>query len=245
MRLAGKVAFVTGGGRGIGRATALEMAREGARVYVADLPAVANTNRTEGSSVVTLSGDISDAHEVDSMIETALSSSGRLDILVNNAGVLLSKPLGEVSHEDWATLMRVNLEAVFFVSQRAAKPMKEGGGGAIVNLASTSAFVSSAGQSVYETSKGGVAMLTKSLAVELAPFGIRVNAVAPGLVKTDMTLSLFGGEEKMAARVEEKVPLNRPAEPEDIARAVVFLASEDAAYVMGQTLVVDGGWLLP
>ncbi len=88
-------------------------------------------------------------------------------------------------------------------------------------------------------------MMTKSLAVELAPFGIRVNAVAPGLVKTDMTLSLFGGEEKMAARVEEKVPLNRPAEPEDIARAVVFLASEDAAYVMGQTLVVNGGWLLP
>jgi NAD(P)-dependent dehydrogenase (short-subunit alcohol dehydrogenase family) len=141
--------------------------------------------------------------------------------------------------------MRVNLEAVFFVSQRVAKPMKDRGGGAIVNLASTSAFVSSAGQSVYETSKGGVAMMTRSLAVELAPFGIRVNAVAPGLVKTDMTLSLFGSEEKMAARVEEKVPLKRPAEPEDIARAVAFLASEDAAYVVGQTLVVDGGWLLP
>jgi NAD(P)-dependent dehydrogenase (short-subunit alcohol dehydrogenase family) len=245
VRLAGKVAFVTGGGRGIGRATALEMAREGARVYAADLPEVANTKTTEETSVVTLSGDISHSDEVDSMIETALSFSGRLDILVNNAGVFLSKPFEEVSHEDWAALIRVNLEAVFFVSQRAAKPMKEGGGGAIVNIASTSAFVSSAGQSVYETSKGGVAMLTRSLAVELAPCGIRVNAVAPGLIETDMTRSLFGSEEKMLARVEEKAPLKRPGKPEDIARAVVFLASDDAAYVVGQTLVVDGGWLLP
>jgi NAD(P)-dependent dehydrogenase (short-subunit alcohol dehydrogenase family) len=221
------------------------MAREGARVYVADLPGVTDTKPIEETSIVALSGDITHSKEVDSMIETALSSSGRLDIVVNNAGVFLSGTFGEVSHEDWAALMRVNLEAVFFVSQRAAKPMKEQGSGAIVNLASTSAFVSSAGQSVYETSKGGVAMMTRSLAVELAPFGVRVNAVAPGLVKTDMTLSLFGSEEKMAARVEEKVPLKRPAVPEDIARAVVFLASEDAAYVVGQTLVVDGGWLLP
>jgi NAD(P)-dependent dehydrogenase (short-subunit alcohol dehydrogenase family) len=221
------------------------MAREGARVYVADLPEVIGTKTAEDGSVAYLTGDISQSNEIDSMIETALSSSGRLDILVNNAGVFLSKPFGEVSREDWAALMRVNLEAVFFVSQKAVKPMKEGSGGAIVNIASTSAFVSSAGQSVYETSKGGVAMLTKSLAVELAPCGIRVNAVAPGLVETDMTRSLFGSEEKMAARVGEKVPLRRPAKPEDIARAVVFLASDDAAYVVGQTLVVDGGWLLP
>ena len=188
--------------------------------------------------------DLTERGAVPDLMQRVVSEAGGLDVLVNNAGLLLVKPVEEVTREDWARLMAVNLEAVFFTSREAAPLMRHRSGGAIVNVTSTSAFVTSSGQSVYEASKAGVMMLTRSLAVELAPDNIRVNAVAPGLIETEMTRSLFGSAEKLASRVREKVPLKRAGTPADIAKAIVFLASDDASFICGETLVVDGGWLL-
>ena len=241
-RLRDKVAIVTGGGRGIGYATAVEMWREGARVFVADLP-----ERGLPATELPLERvpvDLTEPGAVSSLMERVVSKAGALDVLVNNAGLLLSRLVQDVTREDWSRLMAVNLEAVFFASREAASMMSKRNGGAIVNIASTSAFVASGGQAVYEASKAGVAMLTRSMAVEMAPDNIRVNAVAPGLIETEMTRSLFGSQEKLASRVREKVPLNRAGTPEDIAKAIVFLVSEDASFIYGETLVVDGGWLL-
>jgi NAD(P)-dependent dehydrogenase (short-subunit alcohol dehydrogenase family) len=156
--------------------------------------------------------------------------------------VLLTTPIERCTADDWNRVMRVNLEAVYTLVQAALPCMASPG--AIVNIASTSAFVTSSGQSVYEASKAGVVSLTRSLAVELAPRRLRVNAVAPGLIDTAMTRELFGDPARMNARVRAKIPLGRAGTPDDIAEAVVFLASSEAAYITGETLVVDGGWLL-
>jgi NAD(P)-dependent dehydrogenase (short-subunit alcohol dehydrogenase family) len=194
--------------------------------------------------IVSLVTDVTAPEDVESAFTTIEDRTAGVDILVNNAGILCAAPFARVSRADWNRVERVNLEAMFFLSQRAAAAMRRRGGGAIVNIASTSAFVTSPEQSVYEVTKAAVSALTRSLAVELIPWRIRVNAVAPGLIDTDMTRSLFGTPERISARVAEKVPLGRAGTGGDVANAIVFLASPDADYVVGQTLVVDGGWLL-
>jgi NAD(P)-dependent dehydrogenase (short-subunit alcohol dehydrogenase family) len=246
VRLLGKVAVVTGAARGIGFAIARAMTAEGARVFLADLPASAGAEAAAAlTQGVFVPGDVTDPDFAPRLCDRVLETAGRLDLLVNNAGVLLSKPFEEVSRDEWRRLLSVNLEAVYFTSQQVARVMRGSGGGAIVNIASTSAFVSSSGQSVYEISKAGVHMLTRSLALELAPWAIRVNAVAPGLIDTEMTRTLFCDPERLEARVKEKVPLGRAGRPEDVAQAVVFLASDEASYLVGETILVDGGWMLP
>jgi NAD(P)-dependent dehydrogenase (short-subunit alcohol dehydrogenase family) len=234
--------LVTGGAAGIGRAIARAFARQGDRVFAADLAASSNP---DPDGIVPLHADIGDAPSLDALFAAIEARTPGVDVLVNNAGILRTGALAEVTRRDWADIMRVNLEAVYFVSQRAVAGMRRRSvGGAIVNIASTSAVVSGPGQSVYEISKAGVMALTRALALELAPEGIRVNAIAPGLIETELTRTLFGTTDRLEARVREKVPLGRAGSPDDIARVALFLASPDADYMVGQMIVADGGWLL-
>jgi NAD(P)-dependent dehydrogenase (short-subunit alcohol dehydrogenase family) len=234
--------LVTGAARGIGLAIARAGRAAGARVIAVDVTAPAPEVQTEGDGLDYRTLDVTDTPAATRLFEALVEERGRIDILVNNAGVLLTTPIERCTADDWNRIMRVNLESVFMLVQAALPCMASPG--AIVNIASTSAFVTSCGQSVYEASKAGVVSLTRSLAVELAPRRLRVNAFAPGLIDTAMTRELFGDAARMDARVREKVPLGRAGTPEDIAQAVVFLASVEAAYITGETLVVDGGWLL-
>jgi NAD(P)-dependent dehydrogenase (short-subunit alcohol dehydrogenase family) len=235
------VAVVTGGARGIGRMIARELAAIGAAVHSADVRAP-DVRDTSDTAIIDVVADVTNEAAVEELLDRVVAHQGQLDILVNNAGVLVSSRFRDVSREDWTRVIRVNQEAVFFVSQQAARRMSAGA--SIVHVVSTSAFVASCGQAVYEASKAAVAMLTRSMALELAPEGIRVNAVAPGLIDTPLTRALFGSTERLPERVVEKVPLGRAGRPEEIARVVAFLVSSDAAYMTGQTLIVDGGWML-
>lgn len=244
MRLIDRVVLVTGGASGIGLATALLARDEGARVFVADIrqPPPAGGAGHDTADIHFIDCDITDRAATDDLLTRIAQTAGPVDVLVNNAGVLGNIPWDRITPEGWTGVMRVNVEAPFFFTQAVLTRFPRVG--AIVNVASTSAFVVGRDQLTYETSKAALMMMTRSLAVALAPAGVRVNAVAPGLVDTPLTRSLFGTDARFDARVREKVPLGRAARPSDIAQAIVFLASDDAGYMTGETLVVDGGWLL-
>ncbi len=237
--------IVTGGASGIGRGIAERLARRGDTVYIADIvghEAAAAELCAEGFDVRPVALDVSD---VDALAETVerIDRETPLTTMVNNAGIGWIRPLMEETPEDFDRLMAVNLRAVFFGIQAAAKVMTPRGAGCIVNTASTSAFSASTSPMVpYDTSKGAVRMLTISAANELAPYGIRVNAVAPGTVRTNLVRSVLG-EERAADQAGTLIPLGRLGKPSDIAAAVDFLSSPDASYVTGHILVVDGGWL--
>jgi 2-deoxy-D-gluconate 3-dehydrogenase len=241
MRLTNRTAIVTGGARGIGLAIARELAADGARVHVLDIAAPEAPEPAPGDITVHRV-DVASAAAVASALRSIAGPAAGIDILVNNAGVLLAQAIDDASPDDWDRVMRINAAAVLFVTQACLPVFTKGA--AVVNIASTSAFVVSRRQAIYEASKAAVVMLTRSLAVELAP-DIRVNAVAPGLIDTAMTRGHFVSPEAFDARVREKVPLRRAGQPGDIARAVVFLAGPESSFMTGETMVVDGGWLLP
>ncbi len=237
-RLDGRVAFVTGAGRGIGAATALRMAEEGARVALADLDTegcqqVAAELAKVGSEGLVLHCNVADSAMVQDSVDKAASHFGRLDILVNNAGVLRDNLLFKMSEEDWDTVMNVHLKGAFLCSRAAQKYMVEQKYGRIISLSSTSAL-GNRGQSNYSTAKAGLQGLTRTLAIELGPFGITANAVAPGFIETDMTADV-------PVEVIQAVPARRAGQPDDVAAAVRFLTSDAAGYVTGTTLYVDGG----
>ena len=245
----GKVAVVTGAGRGMGRAVALAFGREGARVVVAEVNAehgieVAEEIRAGGGSASAFNADVSRVEEVTRLFAEAVEAFGSVDILVNNAGIGVAKPILDYTEADWDRQMGVNVKGVFFCSQAAARLMIPRRAGKIVNFASTSAFVSSSRPEVaYDTSKGAVRQMTISMAAELAPHGINVNAVAPGTVATEMSRSSLSTEEGRAWQLA-RIPIGRVGKPEDIAPVVLFLCSPEASYITGHTLVADGGWLL-
>jgi NAD(P)-dependent dehydrogenase (short-subunit alcohol dehydrogenase family) len=188
--------------------------------------------------------DISRVDEVRRMFKAAITEFGTVDILVNNAGIGIAKPLLEYTEADWDKQLGVNLKGMFFATQEAARVMIPKRRGKIVNFASTAAFVSSSTpETAYDISKGGVRQLTTSVAAELAPHHINVNAVAPGTIMTELTLRVLDTDEKMA-RAAAKIPLGRLGKPEDMVGPVLFLCSDEADYITGHTLVVDGGWLL-
>lgn len=243
MPVNGTVAIVTGAGSGIGRATAARLTSEGATVVAADINSdgVRETASLLGGIDAQIV-DVSRPDEVDRLVAHAVERFDHLDIMIANAGVALEQPFVETTPQDLDYVLDVNLKGVFFCGQAAARSMiAQGRRGHIVNVASVYAEVCDAGFSAYCASKGAVRMLTKVMAVELGPLGIRVNAVAPGGVRTGMN-ALDDPEE--VAELESETPLGRIGTPEDIASAITLLVSDDAAWVTGTTLFVDGGWIV-
>jgi NAD(P)-dependent dehydrogenase (short-subunit alcohol dehydrogenase family) len=249
MRFAGQSAIVTGGGRGMGRAVALGLAREGAAVAVADVDeAPAADVRDEiagaGGRAIAVRADVSRVDDIQRMFAETVEAFGDVSILINNAGIGIPKPLIDYTEADWERQLDVNLKGMFFATQEAARLMIPKRRGKIVNFCSTAGFVSSSTpETAYDISKGGVRQLTISVAAELAQHNINVNAVAPGTIMTELTLRVLDTDEKMA-RASAKIPLGRLGKPEDMVGPVLFLCSSDADYVTGHVLVVDGGWLL-
>ena len=240
----GKVALVTGGSRGIGRAIALALAAEGARVALCarNVEAAREVEReiaTLGGETLAQQADVADAAQVDALVKATLEKLGGLDILVNNAGITRDNLLMRLKEEDWDAVMDVNLKGAFNCCKAAVRPMLKARGGRIVNITSVVGLSGNAGQANYAATKAGLVGLTKTLARELASRNITVNAVAPGLVPdTGMTADL---SEEASEHMLSQVPLGRAGTPEDVAHAVVFLASARAAYITGQVLQVDGG----
>jgi len=233
----------------MGRAVARRLAREGALVVVAELrpehgAEVAEEISQSGGSALAVNTDVSIVAEVSRLFAVVADTYGKVDILVNNAGIGVARPTVDYTEAEWDRQMGVNVKGVFFCAQAAARLMIPRRFGKIVNFASTAAFVSSAKPEVaYDTSKGAVRQMTISLAAELAPHGINVNAVAPGTTETEMTRKSLSTEEGRAWELA-RIPMGRIGQPEDVAGVVAFLCSPDADYITGHTLLVDGGWTL-
>jgi NAD(P)-dependent dehydrogenase (short-subunit alcohol dehydrogenase family) len=251
MRLKDKRALITGGGTGIGRATAELFAREGAGVVISgrrrgELEETARRVQEYGGNALFVEGDVSRPDDAERMVRETAAGLGGIDILVNNAGIIVrDASVTSVSIEDWHRVVDIDLTGVFLVSRFALKQMLQaGGGGAIVNVSSVSGIQADPYAAPYNAAKGGVNLLTKNMALDYAPQGIRVNAVCPGRIATPMPMSRLGpGEdwETVLAQWGRNIPLGRVGWPEDVAQAVLFLASDEAAWITGTTLVVDGG----
>ncbi|EHL06247.1 3-oxoacyl-[acyl-carrier-protein] reductase [Desulfitobacterium hafniense DP7] len=244
MLLNNSVAIVTGGSRGIGRAIALELARAGAKVVVNYAGHGEKAEETlsliqeAGGEALAVQADVSQVEDVERLIQTTLKTYGKIDILVNNAGITRDTLLLRMKETDWDAVLDTNLKGVFLCTKAVSKSMMKQRSGAIINISSVVGITGNAGQANYAAAKAGIIGFTKSIAKELGSRGIRVNAVAPGYISTDMTESL--GEE-VREQVMTQIPLGRMGQPEDIAKTVVFLASPAASYITGQTLAVDGG----
>jgi len=247
MKLAGKTALVTGGSRGIGKAIVWALAREGAKVAF-----VYNSSSTAADELVkeleldqheaiALQCDVRNKESVDRVVETVLEKWEKIDILVNNAGIIKDGLLATMSSDQWQDVIDTNLTSVFNFCQAVTRPMMSARYGRIVNMSSVAASMSNPGQANYAASKGGIEGFTKCIATELARRGITANAVAPGFIQTDMTQAVVNAA---GDQIKKSIPVRRLGQPDDIANAVVFLASDDASYVTGQVLKVDGGLTL-
>lgn len=247
MKLDGKCAVVTGagrGGRGIGRSIALALASEGADIVISDFvpvnaEAVAEEVVRETSRrAVAVQGDVANAADVDRLFKTAMEHFGHVDVLVNNAGITRDGLLMRMSEEDWDAVLDSNLKGTFLCTRAVSRIMLKQKAGRIVNVASVMGIVGNAGQANYSSSKAGIIGLTKTTAKELGSRGITANAVAPGFIQTAMTDAL---SEELREQMKKQVPLARLGTPEDVARVILFLASDDSAYVTGQVISIDGG----
>ncbi len=249
MKLAGKVAIITGAGNGIGRASAIAFAREGAKIVVADrvrkngLSCVAMIEG-EGCEAVFAEVDVSRESDVLQMVNLAVERWGRLDILFNNAGILMLKQIDEMSEDEWDRVMAVNVKGAFLAVKHAVPHMRRIGGGAILNTGSIASLAGQLGTPAYSASKGAIALLTKSLALDLGRDGIRVNCICPGITDTSMLREHLGegpeGEARIRARLA-RVPLGGILSPEDVARAALYLVSDDSIGITGVLHVIDGG----
>tara|TARA_Y100001970_G_scaffold95970_1_gene120981 strand:- start:500 stop:1228 length:729 start_codon:yes stop_codon:yes gene_type:complete len=236
--LENKIAIITGGGRGIGKATAHQFSEEGATVIIAEFDKKTGEETAKAVNGYFVKTDISNEKSVSYLFKYIKKEFRRLDILVNNAGVLLDNTLRKMNTEQFDAVINVNLRGVYFCGKAAAEMMKDQGSGVILNASSVVAHNGNFGQTNYIASKTGVVGMTKVWARELGKDGIRVNAIAPGFIQTDMIL---GMPEKLINMMEEKVPLKRWGRPEDVANAYTFLASDEASYISGTVLNVDGG----
>jgi NAD(P)-dependent dehydrogenase (short-subunit alcohol dehydrogenase family) len=253
--LEGKVALVTGGSRGIGEATALAFARAGADVAVSsrklpELERVAGEVRKLGRRALAIEAHAGRMEQLAPQVERVTRELGRIDVLVNNAGTSFNAPAIEMDEKAWDSVMNLDLKGLFFLSQAAARAMRaQKSGGAIIHIASVSGLKPQVPTAHYSIAKAGVVMATKAMAVEWAQYGIRVNCIAPGAIETRLynaIWSVFPGEQGQRAKdaASERIPLRRVGEPREIADACVFLASNAASYMTGETIAIDGGALL-
>jgi NAD(P)-dependent dehydrogenase (short-subunit alcohol dehydrogenase family) len=251
MRLKNKVALITGAGSGIGRATAILFAKEGAKVVVVcrtsstgeeTVKIIRKNNRGEA---LFIQADVSKTSDVKRMIENTVNNYGKLDILFNNAGINMRIPITEMDEEAWNKIIDINLKGVFLGCKYAIPVMIKQGGGVIINTASTFGFVGAPYHSAYCASKGGVAAFTRALALELAPYKIRVNCICPGTIETPLVKQIWeksGKPEEMRESRLKLHPIGRLGKPEDVANAALFLASDDSSFITGTALFVDGGY---
>ena len=248
--LSGKVALVTGASSGIGRASALALANQGAKVAVAarrldKLEAVAAEIKSRGKEALAVQMDVTKKADIDTAVAKTVATFGRLDILLNNAGTADGAPFVDMTEATWDKVLTTNLKGYYLVAQAAAREMAKNKWGRIVNIASIASGgvgVGFVGISAYCASKGGVVGLTEAMADELAPMGILVNAIGPGVIATEMTEEVLN-DPKRAEDMKMRIPMKRFGKPEEIAAAVVYFASDEASYTTGTTLYVDGGWL--
>ena len=242
-----KIAVVTGASRGIGRAIAVELARRGAQVVInyhrsaEAAEEVVSAIEAMGEQAVAVQADVSDFDQAAGLIKAALDAYGQIDILVNNAGITRDQLLMLMKEQDWDDVLRINLKSIFNCCKAAARPMVRKRQGRIINITSVSGIAGQGGQTNYAASKAGIIGFTKSLAKELGPRNITVNCVAPGFIPTDLTADL---PEDIRQNALEVTPLRRMGQPEEIAYAVAFLASEEASFITGETLTVDGGLVM-
>ncbi|MGN7409197.1 MULTISPECIES: SDR family NAD(P)-dependent oxidoreductase [unclassified Sporosarcina] len=244
--LKGKTVVVTGGSKGIGKDIALTFAELNANVIITGrnekvLNEAVRELQVFNPKCMGISGDLSVLAVIQHLVETVVTTFGTIDVLVNNAGVNIAKPALDVTESDWDTVLDLNLKSVFFSSQEAARHMLAQKSGKIINIASQMAFVGYYKRAAYCASKGGLVQLTKALAVEWAEHGITVNAVAPTFIETELTAKMFT-DEAFKQDVEKRILLNGLAKPKDISGAVLYLASDMAGFVTGETIKVDGGW---
>ena len=240
-RLADQVAIITGGARGIGQAIAVRFAEEGAKVAVVDIAEPVETVRMveeKGSAGLALVADVRSNEAAHDTVRTVLDTWGQVDILVNNAGVIRDKLLLAMTPEEWETVLRINLDGVYNFCHAVIRPMLSRKRGSIINMSSYSGQHGARGQTNYAASKGGINALTKSLASEVGRKGIRVNAIAPGMVETAMSEAVRG---LIGDNLKRIIPLGRAGKPEDIANLALFLASDEASYITGQVITIDGG----
>lgn len=248
--LKNKVAIITGGRRGMGKAHALALSAQGAKIAVTDIDAlqcapVAQEIISRGGEAICLKMDVLSKNEIEAAFDEVIKHFGRLDILVNNAGIYSSRAAIDLTEEEWEKTININLRGQFFCAQRAAKEMAKQKWGRIINIASVASGQTGVGINGgvhYTASKGGILGMTETLAIEWAPLGINVNAIAPGAIDTPMVQAAQIPKEAMSAMLE-RVPLKRIGKPEEVSAAVVFLASDEASYITGSTIYVDGGWL--
>lgn len=249
MRLADKVAIITGAAGGIGRATAILFAQEGAKVVVVDYAPEGGLEtvemiRRDGGDAIFVETDISKAAAVEKMVQRAVETYGRIDVLFNNAAVTIPASVVDATEEVWDKTMDIDLKGVFLPSKYAIPHMIRGGGGAVINTASMCGLVASPNQAPYSAAKGGVIALTRQMAIDYASHNIRVNSICPSEVRTPMFLGFINrapDPEKKMQELVARIPLGRVAEPEELARAALFLASDESSYITGVTLPVDGG----
>src|SRR5947209_17202935 len=249
MKLSGKVAAITGAARGIGKACAKRFLDDGVKVVISDVDAeglaatAAELGRPDALRVVP--GNVAKRADVDQIVATAAKEFGRLDIMVNNAGVARNQDILEISEQDFDDVIAINLKGAFFGVQAAARQMiAQGGGGVIINMSSVNALLAIPTLATYAISKGGMKQLTSVAAVALAPHNIRVVAVGPGTILTDMVASAIYTSEDARKNVLSRTPIGRGGEPGEVASVVAFLASDDASYITGQTIYPDGGRLI-
>jgi 3-oxoacyl-[acyl-carrier protein] reductase len=246
-RFEDKVVLITGASRGIGRATAERFASEGAKLAIVsnaadDLETTTKEFTEQGYETLSLLADVSDHAAVNSAVDQAVLHFGQIDILINNAGIGWEEDFLEITEKNWRLMLDVNLNGIFFVAQAVSKQMVKQRYGTIVNMSSTNGLVGEAKYAHYNASKGGVTLLTKTMAIELGAHGIRVNAVCPGYIQTPMSEAI-DSPEFVAEYIRAKIPLGRVGKVKDVAGVFAFLASDDAAFITGEMIVVDGGQL--